>query len=101
MSKHGFYGKFTTHTGQRDALAQILLEAAGQMQEVEGCELYTVSIVENEPETVWVTEVWRDAAAHKASFTLEGTKTLIERGRPLIAGMESIKLLTLGGKGLQ
>lgn len=101
MSKHGFFAKFTTHTGQRDTLAQILLEAAGQMQEVDGCELYLVNIAEDEPETIWVNEVWRDAAAHQASLALEATKTLIQQARPLIAGIESMKLLTLGGKGLQ
>ncbi|MFC5649650.1 putative quinol monooxygenase [Paenibacillus solisilvae] len=100
MSKHGMYVKFTTQTGQRDSLAQILLKAAGQMQEVDGCELYLVNVTENEPETIWVTEVWRDAAAHQASLTLEGAEELISQARPLIAGIESIKLQTLGGKGI-
>ncbi|MEX2103872.1 MAG: antibiotic biosynthesis monooxygenase [Bacilli bacterium] len=100
MSKFGMIGKFITHEGERDALAQILLEAANILQSVEGCELYVVSVSDNEPESVGVTEVWSDSAAHQASLTIEEVRALIQRGRPMIASVEGTKLRTLGGKGL-
>ncbi|MBD0381392.1 antibiotic biosynthesis monooxygenase [Paenibacillus sp. WST5] len=100
MNKFGMYVKFTTHEGQRDAFAQILLEAAAGMQSTEACELYIVNVSDSEPETVWVTEIWSDSAAHEASLAMEETKEMIQRARPLIASVEQIKLRPLGGKGV-
>ncbi|MNI11511.1 Antibiotic biosynthesis monooxygenase [compost metagenome] len=100
MSKFGLYTKFTTHEGQRDSLVEMLLEAASGMESVEGCDLYVVNIPDNEPNSVWVTEIWNDPSAHQASLTLDEARVLIERAKPLIAGIEQIKLSPLGGKGI-
>ncbi|TDG00281.1 putative quinol monooxygenase [Paenibacillus piri] len=100
MSKFGMYVKFTAHAGQRDALAKLLLESAESANAFEECELYIVNISDTEPETVWVTEVWSNEAAHDASLGLDETKAAIQRAMPLIAGVEPIKLQPIGGKGL-
>jgi quinol monooxygenase YgiN len=100
MDKYGMYGKFTAHAGMRDELAKLLLEAAASASSFDGCELYIVNISDTEPDTVWVTEVWRNSAAHDASLQLDETKSMIQRARPLIAGVEAIPLRPLGGKGL-
>ncbi|WP_309244795.1 putative quinol monooxygenase [Cohnella silvisoli] len=100
LSKYVAFGKITSHPGQRDALAQILLEAADLMKAYEGCELYIVGTVDDDPDSVWVTEIFKDAEAHKASLALESVQEIIQRGRPLIVGGEQIKLNPLGGKGL-
>ncbi|MNL02123.1 Antibiotic biosynthesis monooxygenase [compost metagenome] len=100
MSKFGLYTKFTTHEGQRDSLVEMLLEAASGMESVEGCDLYVVNIPDKEPNSVWVTEIWNDPSAHQASLTLDEARVLIERAKPLIAGIEQIKLSPLGGKGI-
>ncbi|MBW7455302.1 putative quinol monooxygenase [Paenibacillus sepulcri] len=100
MNQYGLYGKFTAQTGKRDELAKILLEAASQMDVIEDCLLYVINVTENKPETIWVTEVWTDAAAHQASLLGEEAQTLIALARPLIAGIEQIQLQTLGGKGV-
>lgn len=101
MEKFGLIGKFVAVSGKRDELAAILLEAAAAADGFDGCELYAVHVADDDPDGVWVTEVWRDAAAHQASLSLESTKALIARGRPLIASVgESRRLRTLGGKGL-
>lgn len=55
----------------------------------------------SEPNTVWVSEVWSDRAAHDASLAREDVRALIGRGRQLIAGMgERFEVVPLGGKGL-
>ena len=100
MSKFGLSGKITAHSGQRDALVAVLLEAAALMQHVPGCELYIVNISATEPDAVWVTEVWSSPADHEASLTRDESKALINRGLPLIAGGERIELVPIGGKGL-
>lgn len=100
MSKYGMYVKFTAQAGQRDALAAILLEAAVGAQSDPDCEVYIVNVSETEPDTIWVTEVWSHEEAHKASLQLEETKAAIQRAMPLIAGVESIQVTPIGGKGI-
>ncbi|GIP29311.1 antibiotic biosynthesis monooxygenase [Paenibacillus sp. J23TS9] len=100
MNKYGAYVKFTAKPGEREILANILLEAAAAAQTVEECEVYIINLSETEPDAIWVTEVWSSSEAHKASLTQPGTKDSIARAMPLIAGVESIPVMPLGGKGL-
>lgn len=100
MSKYGMQAKFTAKTGQRDVLANMLLEAAAGLQSIKDCELYIVSVPETDPNAVWVTEVWSSSEAHKASLSLEETKAAIQRAKPLIDGIEAVELKPLGGKGI-
>ena len=60
-------------------MVELLLEAAAGMASVAGCDLYVVNIPENDPNSVWVTEIWRDAAAHQASLSVDTAKVLIQR----------------------
>ncbi|MGG6311607.1 putative quinol monooxygenase [Paenibacillus macerans] len=100
MQKFGMYAKFTTKPGQRDELVRILLEAAAEAEAIRECELYIVNISDKDPDAVWVTEVWSDAEAHAASLKQEATQASIQRAMPLIAGVESIPILPVGGKGI-
>ena len=101
MSKFGLFGKFIVKDGERDTLVDILLEAAESMKNLDECEIYLVNVSEDESNSVYVYEVWRNENAHKASLTLEATQTLIKRAKPIITGMERINTLkTRGGKGI-
>ncbi|MFC3211828.1 putative quinol monooxygenase [Planomicrobium okeanokoites] len=101
MNKFGLYGKFIVEDGKRDTLVSILLEAAESMDKLPECEIYLVSIAEDESNAVYVYEVWADENAHQASLSLETTQTLIRRAKPIITGMERINTLTTrGGKGI-
>lgn len=100
MSKFTMYGKMTAKPGKRDELVQILLEAAEGLQSNPGCELYIVNVSDDNPDDIWVTELWRDAAAHADSLKVPGAMEQIQRARPLIAGVEPMKLRPVGGKGL-
>lgn len=98
MRRIGLYVRFRARPGQRDALAARLLTAAEGMAGVAGCELYVVNTAPDEPDTVWVTEVWRSAADHEASLTVPGTRAFIEETLPLMAGPpERIDTTPLGG----
>jgi quinol monooxygenase YgiN len=101
MSKFSLFGKFTIQEGKRDTMVEILLEAAESLQNLDTCDIYLVNISENEPDCVYVYEVWSDANAHQASLALEATQTLISKAKPIITGMERISTLqTKGGKGI-
>jgi quinol monooxygenase YgiN len=101
MGKYGMYVKFTAHEGKRDELVEALLEAATLMKTVTECELYVVNVSDTEPDTVWVNEAWTNAEAHQASLAMEETRQLIQRAMPLVAGAEQIKIVPVGGKGIQ
>ena len=101
MNRFGLFGKFTVQENQRDTMVHILLDAAESMNDLQECEIYTVNITENEPNCVYVYEVWSSEQAHQASLQLEVTQTLIQKAKPIITGMERISLLhPLGGKGI-
>jgi len=100
MNKLSLYTKFMTHEGQRDSLDQMLLEAANGMKSVDGCDLYVVNISDSDLKCVWVTEIWNDPLAHQTTLSSGEAKVLIQMARPLIAGIEQIKLHPLGGKGI-
>jgi len=97
---YGLFGKFMAQPGSRDDLVTYLLQAARLLERNSGCIHYTVS-TSDEPEAVWVCEVWTDAAAHDASLEPDDIRALIQKARPLIAGMSDQTQLTVqGGKGL-
>lgn len=101
LSKFGLYGKLTAVEGKREELLNILLEAANSMKDVEGCDIYLVNVSNEHPNDVIIYEVWENAEAHQASLSLEVTQTLIQRAKPIIAGMERFHTLqTFGGKGI-
>jgi quinol monooxygenase YgiN len=101
MSRFGLFGEITTIEGKRDELVTILLEAAEAMNTLEECELYIVSVKEEVPDGIWITEVWQNAEAHQSSLSLDAIKNLIEKGRPLIKGMNMMNTFSpIGGKGL-
>ena len=95
---YGLIGKIKTVPGQRDALITTLIEGVSGMP---GCLSYVVAQDANDPDAVWVTEVWDNAMSHQASLALASVKTAIAKGRPLIAGFgERFETHPIGGHGL-
>jgi len=95
---YGLIGKMNTTPGQRDAFIAILLEGTGAMP---GCLSYVVAMDPEDPDGIWITEVWDSEASHKASLSLPAVKDAIARGRPLIAGMSHRTItVPVGGHGL-
>ena len=95
---YGLIGKMVAVEGQRDALSAILLEGLRNMP---GNLSYIVANDPSQSDILWITEVWSDQNAHAASLSLPSVQAAIQRGRPLIAGMESVaETVPLGGNGL-
>ncbi len=95
---HGLIGKFTAVEGKRDELSAILLEG---LRDMPGNLSYVVANDPADENALWITEVWTDSAAHQASLTMESVQGAIQKGRPLIAGMEQIAVTEpVGGHGI-
>jgi len=99
MNKFVMYGKLTAHPGKRDELASMMLES-DTMKGMDGCLLYILNESEDEPDAIWIVEVWTDAEAHANSLKNENVQALIQRCRPLIANAGPVPLRPLGGIGV-
>lgn len=95
---YGIIGKVTATSGQRDALAEVLLAGTGAMP---GCLSYIIAADPTDPDALWITEVWDNQASHQASLKLPAVQAAIARGRPMIAGFsDRVETTPLGGFGL-
>ena len=96
---YGLIGKMTALSGQRDALTAILLENLGTMP---GCLSYIVAHDPADDHAVWVTEVWSDEAAHRASLQVPEVKAAILRAMQLMATFADANVTTpVGGIGFR
>ena len=97
---YGLFGRFSVVPGGREELVRHLLRAAELLRDDPGCLHYLVGTTE-EPDAVWVWELWTDKAAHDSSLEPAEIRAVIQQARPLIAGMSDRTELTVhGGKGL-
>jgi quinol monooxygenase YgiN len=95
---YGLIGKIIVVSGQQDTLINLLIEGISGMP---GCLSYIVAKDKNDPDAIWVTEVWEDAEHHTASLSLPSVREAIEKGKPLIAGFgERFETTPIGGQGL-
>jgi quinol monooxygenase YgiN len=94
----GLINKMKARAGKRDELIAIMLDSTAGMP---GCLSYVVARDPADVDAIWITEVWDDAASHKASLSLPVVQAAITRARPLIAGFESrVETQPVGGVGL-
>lgn len=99
MNRYSVYGSITAQPGKGEELQGYLLEASRGMEALDSCYCYIVGIHEEEPDAVYVFEVWENQDAHQASLQLPVFQQLIEKTKPIIAGMNDYPNLTIiGGK---
>jgi quinol monooxygenase YgiN/mannose-6-phosphate isomerase-like protein (cupin superfamily) len=95
----GRYAKAVAKPGKGDALASVMLEVAAVLEGVPGCELYVINRAADDPDTIWVTEIWRSQEELDASLESEGARERIGEVRELVEGFERIDVLPLAGVG--
>ena len=94
-------GKFTVHEGKRDALVEILLQAADVVAQYPGCHAYIVNEDVADETSVWVFEIWNDKEAHDASLKDNRVRSLIAKAMPLMNGApDGAELRIVGGHGI-
>ena len=99
MKQIARHGKMTAREGVSDELAERMLRAAEEMQSDPGCLLYLINRQADEPDVIWVTELWRsqedlDAAVEKIRGSDDVAAVIT-----LVADGGTIELDLLGGKG--
>ena len=97
----GRYVRMEALPGKGSVLAGKLLAVAEGMRGAPGCELYVVNLSADEPDIVWVTEVWSDEAASDRALSGDLGEAGIGDVIALLAGPpELVDLTPLGGPGL-
>jgi quinol monooxygenase YgiN len=98
--RYGLSGKMTVQPGHRDAVVAVLLRDVKELKAV-GCDLYVVSVLPDQPDAIWVTEVWTSRDAHHASLALPTVQRAISEVKPLITGMsDRTEVAVVGGLGV-
>ena len=78
-------GHLGTVPGARDELVAHLTRRSSVLADI-GCLLYEVGVTDDEPDRVFVMELWTSAEAHQASLALPDVQASIAAARPLLSG---------------
>lgn len=74
--------RLTARPGQREALVAVLRRGAQGLKSA-GCDLH-VSLSQDHPDVVWVTQVWTSREARRASLGLPTVKRALAEAMPLL-----------------
>lgn len=89
-------GQLMSSPSKREELIGYLAQGS---QAMPGNLAYQIWRDKEDENSVWITEVWRDEAAHKASLALPQVQEAIRKARPIIAGFGvRAELEPAGGK---
>jgi quinol monooxygenase YgiN len=80
---YGLIGQIMAVPGKRAELIGYLTEGSGELP---GNLAYIVAEDLEDPDSIWITEVWRTKADHENSLSLPGVEAAIVKARPIIAG---------------
>lgn len=91
--------KMTTKPGKRQEVIAIMLEAGISFNDNSACLLYLVSGSKDDPNAIWVQDVWTNQADHEAAMQTETMMRYIKKTIPLLEDMpEQFQVVPAGGK---
>ncbi|HEY2436341.1 MAG TPA: antibiotic biosynthesis monooxygenase, partial [Solirubrobacteraceae bacterium] len=103
MSAVARYTKAVAKPGRGDELAEKLLDVARGLKEAPGCQLYVINRSRDDPDVVWVTELWQSAEQLEAALETSEARARIPEVLEVVAdgGFDRIDLEPVGGVGPQ
>ena len=93
---YGYNGSMKVKPGHRDDVVAILMRGDDYLPAA-GCHLYVISVSDDDPDTIWVNEVWESREHHRASLQLPETQAAIAEAMPLLTGEFTSQELTVAG----
>lgn len=93
-------GTLGVQPGKRDEVVAILTRRNLQL-DAAGCLLYEVGLSDDDPNTVFVAELWTSAEAHRASLRLDSVRAAIQEAMPLLSGQMGGSQFTVSGSPLR
>lgn len=93
-------GTLGTQPGKRDEVIAILTRLNLELADA-GCLLYEAGVNADEPDTVFVAELWESPEAHQASLQFTSTRAAIAEAMPLLSGQMGGSRFTVVGSPLR
>jgi quinol monooxygenase YgiN len=98
---YALLNRLTARPGQRLRVVEILLESGGLFEDNPACLLYVVTESTDDPNVVWVIDLWTSQEAHAEALKAPQLRPFVEEAMALLEGMpEQIEVRPAGGKGL-
>jgi quinol monooxygenase YgiN len=98
---YALVNRVTAKPGQRQQVIDILVESGTLFDDNPACLLYLVSESVDDPNLIWVVDLWRSKNEHVEALKAPEMRPFVERAMPLLEGMpEQMEVLPAGGKGL-
>lgn len=89
-------GLLEASPGNREALLAVLTRPSADLAAA-GCLMYEVGVNDEDPDAVFVSELWESAEAHAQSLELPSVRAAITEARPLMSGrMEGMRFDVVG-----
>ena len=79
------YGRMTALPGRCDELIALLHEGFRAGGDDSGLLTYSINTAPEEPDTIWLTQLWTDREAHDATTRSEAVANVTQRFRALLA----------------
>lgn len=99
---YALLNKLTAKPGRRGRVVELLLES-GQLlfPDNPACLWYVVSEAVDDPNVIWVSDLWTSKDAHTEALQAPELRPYVEQTIPLLEGMpEQIEIRPVGGRGL-
>jgi quinol monooxygenase YgiN len=80
------YGRMTARPGRRDELIALLHEGFRAGGDGSGLLTYSINTVPDDPDTMWMTQLWVDKDAHDTTTRSAAVAAVSSRLPPLLAG---------------
>ena len=98
---YALLNKMTAKPAKRDEVIAILLESGKAFNDNSSCVLYLVYKDREDPDTIWIEDVWTNQNDHSAAMNAPEMRPYIMKCMPLLEGMpEQVEIDLAGGKGL-
>jgi quinol monooxygenase YgiN len=98
---YALLNKLTAKPDQRQQVVDILLESGKLFDDNPNCHLYLVSESTDDPNVIWVVDLWTSQEEHEKALQTPELRPFVEKSLPLLEGMpEQIEIRPVGGKGL-
>jgi predicted ester cyclase/quinol monooxygenase YgiN/uncharacterized protein YndB with AHSA1/START domain len=94
MAGFSLFIKFVARDGERDALVDCFMAAIASGRAIPGLEALTVHTGRDEPDTVWVNELWTSQAAFQAAQADPEVQALVQQVRALTVGAPEVTQAT-------
>jgi quinol monooxygenase YgiN len=99
---HGLINRMITKPGARDRVVELMIESGKLFDDNAACLLYYVWESADDPNLIWVTDLWTSEEEHTAAMAQPEMRPYVDEAMPLLEGMpEQLPVQAVGGKGLQ